>query len=277
MEQVTVGAATIPRLGLGTWQNTGRTCTESVTAALECGYRHIDTAQAYNNEADVGAALADSNVPREEVFVTTKVWRSNFRAGDLQASVETSLEALGTDYVDLLLLHWPHPRVPVEESLSAMGDLQDDGVVRHVGVSNFTRTQLDTARELTDVSLVTNQVQYHPYVDQGRLHEYCLEHGVSLTAYSPLARGDVLDDPVLNRIGDRYGKSAAQVAIRWLLDKEQVLVIPKATSPNHIKANIDVFDFSLDDEERATIDSLRGSLWQRVKFRWPALMRRFPL
>jgi diketogulonate reductase-like aldo/keto reductase len=277
MEYVEAGGAEIPALGLGTWQNTGETCTRTVREALEMGYRHVDTAQVYDNEAAVGEGLAAADVPREDVFLTTKVWRSNLAAGDVRASVRTSLDALGVDYVDLLLIHWPHPRVPVRETLGAMAELREAGLVRHLGVSNFTRDGLREAMAAVDAPVVTDQVQYHPYVDQSDLREFCVENGVALTAYSPLARGDVLSDDVLARVGGRYGKSAAQVAIRWLLQQEGVVAIPKATSRDHLAANLAVFDFSLTDEEMAAVADRDGSLGRRVRNLAPSLMRRFPL
>jgi len=277
MEHVTAGGARIPKLGLGTWQNTGDQCVETVRTALELGYRHVDTAQAYDNETEVGEGITAADVPREDVFLTTKVWRSNLRAGDVRTSVRESRDRLGVEYIDLLLVHWPHPRVPVAETLGAMADLRAEGVVRHLGMSNFTRGQLREAMEAVDAPIVADQVQYHPYVDQSDLREFCVENDLALTAYSPLARGDVLEDPELAAIGDRYEKSAPQVALRWLLQQEGVVAIPKATSRSHLEANLDVFDFSLTDAEMATIHGLRGSLGRRVRNFAPAIMRRLPL
>ncbi|PSP77340.1 aldehyde oxidoreductase [Halobacteriales archaeon QS_1_68_20] len=278
MEYAEAGGARIPKLGLGTWQNTDpEQCTESVRTALEVGYRHVDTAQIYENEAAVGEGIAAADVDREEVFLTTKVWRSNLRRGDLQASVRESLDRLGVDYVDLLLAHWPHPRVPVEETLGAMAELREEGLVEHLGVSNFTRSQLREAVEAVDAPVVADQVLYHPYKDQSDLLAFCADRGVALTAYSPLARAAVLDDDVLARIGRRYDKSAPQVALRWLLQQDGVVAIPKATSRGHIEANFEVFDFELTDAEMAEIHDLRGGLGMRLKNRLPALMRRVPI
>jgi len=275
-ETVEAGGASIPKLGLGTWQNTGESCTESVEAALDLGYRHVDTAQMYDNERAVGDGIAAADVDREDVFLTTKLWRSNLRADDVRASTRASLDRLGVDRVDLLLIHWPHPRVPVEETLSAMAELRDDGLVEHIGVANFTREQYRAAREAVDAPLVTDQVLYHPYRDRSGLRADCEAAGLSLTAYSPLARGDAVGDPVLADIGARHGKSAAQVALRWLVQQDQVVAIPKATGRDHLAENRAVFDFSLTDEEMARVDDLRGSLWRRLKDRAPAVMRRVP-
>jgi diketogulonate reductase-like aldo/keto reductase len=277
MEYVEADGATIPALGLGTWQNTGSTCTETVRTALEMGYRHVDTAQAYDNEAAVGEALAAADVDREDLFLTTKVWRSNLRDRAVRDSVRESLDALGVDYVDLLLIHWPHPRVPVTETLGAMAELREAGLVRHLGVSNFTREGLAEAVAAVDAPIVADQVLYHPYTDQSELRAFCLDNDVALTAYSPLARGDVLSDEALARIGERYGKSAAQVALRWLVQQEGVVAIPKATGRDHLAENLAVFDFSLTDEEMERIAALEGSLGRRVRNLAPALMRRFPL
>ncbi|WP_121823038.1 aldo/keto reductase [Halostella salina] len=277
METVDAGGASIPKLGLGTWQNTGETCTETVRTALELGYRHVDTAEAYDNQAAVGEGIAASSVDRESVFLTTKVWRSNLRGEEVRESLRGSLDELGVDYVDLLLIHWPHPRVPVAETLQAMADLRDDGLVRHIGVSNFTRSQLREAMAVADAPIVANQVLYHPYKDQSALREYCVENDVALTAYSPLARGSVLDDDLLARIGERYDSTAAQVALRWLVQQDGVVAIPKSTSRDHLQENLAAFEISLTDAEMARIDDRSGSLGVRLRNRLPSLVRRLPL
>jgi diketogulonate reductase-like aldo/keto reductase len=194
----------------------------------------------------------------------------------VRSSVEGSLEALGVDAVDLLLIHWPHPRVPVAETLDAMAALREEGVVEHLGVSNFTRAQLVEARDAVQPPIVTDQVLYHPYKDQSNLHEYCVEEGVALTAYSPLARGDVLDDPILSEIGRNYDKSAPQVALRWLVQQAGVVAIPKTTSRDHLADNLAIFDFELTDEEMDRIDALAGGIRRRLANRLPGLMRRSP-
>lgn len=274
---VEVGGASIPKLGLGTWQNTGPSCTRSVRIALELGYRHIDTAQAYGNEEEVGSGIADADVDREEVFLTTKIWRSNLRYDDVISSVRESLDRLGTDYVDLLLIHWPHPRRPLEPTLRAMSELRDEGAVRHLGVANFTVDQLRAAVRISDDPLVTDQVLYHPMKDQSALRRYCEDADIALTAYSPLARGGVIDDDQLRTIGERYDKSAVQVALRWLLQQPCVVAIPKATSRQHIEENLDVFDFSLTDGEMAEIYDRQPGLKRRMLNGLPGLMRRVPI
>lgn len=249
MEATTVGSAEIPAVGLGTWRLTGEQCRETVRTALELGYRHIDTAQEYGNERQVGAALRDSDVDREDVFVTTKLGRGNRGYDDVRRSTEESLAKLGTDHVDLLLIHWPDLTTPLRETLAAMNGLVEEGKVRHLGVSNFGIDRLDRARELSEHGIVTNQVQYNPYWSQTELLDYCRIHDVAVTAYSPLAHGGVLEDPVLAEVGERYDKTAAQVAIRWLVQQPNVLTVPKATSREHLASNLDVFDFELSDEE----------------------------
>jgi diketogulonate reductase-like aldo/keto reductase len=277
MEYVERGGARIPALGLGTWQNTGESCTESVRTALDAGYRHVDTAQVYGNEREVGRGIEQADVAREDVFLTTKVWRSDLARGDVRESVEESLEKLDVDSVDLLLAHWPHPRVPAAETLSAIADLRDDGLTEHVGVSNYTASQLRAARREVDVPILTDQVLYHPYKDQSAVKAVCDDIDAALTAYSPLARGAVLGDDTLADIGARYDKSAAQVALRWLTQQDGVVAIPKATSREHIEANLGALDFELTDEEAARVDALTGSLGVRLRNKLPAVMRRFPL
>ena len=253
MEYVSVQDEEVPALGLGTWTLTDDECVRAVRSALDLGYRHIDTAQDYGNEREVGHAIATSAVPREECFVTTKLWPSNYHYHDVIESTRASLDRLGMEYVDLLLMHWPYFLVPTEETLGAMADLVDEGLVRNVGVSNFSRSQLEKARESSREPVLADQVQYHPYRDRSDLLEYCRQEGIMLTAYSPLVHGGVIGDDRLASIGDRYGKTAAQVALRWLIQQEMVAAIPKATSREHLATNIDVFDFSLTDEEMAEI------------------------
>lgn len=254
METRTIQGVEIPALGLGTWQLTDDDCVRAVETALELGYRHIDTAQMYGNEAEIGRALAASGVDRDELFLTTKLWNDNLRHADVLATTEESLDRLGTDWIDLLLIHWPHPSVPLEETLGAMEELRDAGKVRHLGVSNFPPSWLETALELAPV--ICNQVEYHPFLSQETLLEMCRTNDLLLTAYSPLARGQVTRDRMLQEIGEAHGKSAAQITIRWLLQQDPVAVIPKATSRDHLEANLEVFDFELSEDEMARIAEL---------------------
>jgi 2,5-diketo-D-gluconate reductase B len=281
IETVTVQGVEVPRLGLGTWRLTGDDCREAVATALELGYRHIDTAQVYRNERQVGDALAASDVPREDVFLATKLGPQR-SYDDVLRTTEESLARLGTDYLDLLLIHWPNGRPPGsppnplsnapdhEETLRAMNELVDEGTVRNIGVSNFDIDLLDEARELSDAPVLTDQVQYHPFWDQQELLDYCRIHDVLLTAYSPLGHGGVLDDAVLERIGRRHAKTPAQVALRWLVQQDGVATIPKATSREHLEANMAIFDFELTEAEMREIrrpskyETLKGFLKARV-------------
>lgn len=249
---VQAAGATIPALGFGTFELAPEEAGPAVNAALEAGYRHIDTAQIYRNEAAVGEAIAASPVPRADIFLTTKVWIDHFRAGDLQESVADSLQRLRVDAVDLLLLHWPNPDVPLSESLGALLDVQARGLTRHIGISNFPSALMRAAAEIAPGRIATNQVEYHPFLSQRAVLATARELGTSVTAYSPLARGKVFGDPVLKRIGDAHGKNAGQVAIRWLLE-QGVAVLPRSQSAAHIRANAAVTDFQLSAAERAAI------------------------
>jgi diketogulonate reductase-like aldo/keto reductase len=255
MDNIDVQGVSVPALGLGTWQLTGPTCTETVQSALEMGYRHVDTAQAYGNERQVGLGIDAADVDREDIFLVTKLDGSNRDARNVRRSTRESLHKLGTDYLDCLLIHWPNMpwMASLGETLSAMNDLVEAGLVDHIGVSNFSPSLLDEARELSAAPILTDQVQYHPYWDQTELLDYCRIHDVMLTAYSPLARGGVLEDPALVTIGNRYDKSPAQVALRWLVQQDGVAAIPKASSREHLEANLALFDFTLSDAEMARI------------------------
>ncbi|WP_372910559.1 aldo/keto reductase [Salinigranum sp.] len=264
MEYVTAAGVDVPALGFGTWPMTGTTCRSAVQHALQTGYRHVDTAQMYDNEAAVGAAIADSEVPRADVFLVTKVRRQNLARDDVLRSVEESARELGTG-IDLLLIHAPSRSVPIEESVGAMNELQERGVVEHIGVSNFSVDQLRRAIAASETPVLTNQVEYHPFESRPDLLECCIENGVVLTAYSPLAQGKVVGNEVLAEIGATYGKTAAQVALRWLIQQELVAAIPKASSRSHIEENVDVFDFELDDEEMERVFEMGGGLRSRLR------------
>jgi 2,5-diketo-D-gluconate reductase B len=252
-----IKAARVPALGLGTWQLSGRGCNEAVRHALDLGYRHIDTAQIYGHETEVGWAVRDSGLARDQIFLTTKLAPGNHAAAAVKRSTEESLRRLATDHVDLLLIHWPTGEVPLGETLGALAALRQAGKARHIGVSNFTVALLEEAIDTHGADLLCNQVEYHPYLSQRAVLAALRRHGMMLTAYSPLARGRVQRDPVLTRIGATYGKSPAQVALRWLLDQEGVVAIPKAASRAHLAANLAVFDFALSASDRAQIDALR--------------------
>ncbi|UPM42780.1 aldo/keto reductase [Halocatena salina] len=257
MEHVTAAGQAVPTVGLGTWQLTGTDCYETVQSAIDLGYRHIDTAQVYGNEREIGDAIGASDVDRDSLFLTTKLGRGSYSYDAVLRSTDESLSKLDTEYLDLLLIHWPVDRLPtgpsLTETIDAMNELHQRGKVRHIGVSNFGIDRLHRARTLSEIPILTNQVQYHPFWDQTQLLDYCQIHNVILTAYSPFGHGSVIGDRTLYEIGERYEKSSAQVALRWLLQQEMVCTIPKASSHDHLAANLDVFDFELTDEEMETI------------------------
>lgn len=253
MEYETAQGVSVPALGLGTSGMTGDECREAVLEAFDLGYRHLDTAQMYDNEDAVGEAIGASDLDREDVFLTTKILKENLAYDDLHDSFADSLDRLDTGYVDLLLIHSPSRTVPIEASLEAMNELEADDEVRHIGVSNFSVEETAQAIELSETPILTNQVKYHPYHRQEDLLGFCREEGVLLTAYTPLAKGRVFDDERLIEIGNRHGKTPAQVALRWLVQQEGVITIPQSSNPDHLAENLDVFDFELSEAEMAGI------------------------
>ncbi len=246
----------LPALGLGTYPLRGADATDAVERALRLGYRHIDTAQSYENEREVGAALRRSGVPRDEIFLVTKVRPGNFERRRVRASTEESLRKLAVDAIDLLLLHWPDPEVPVGETLEALRTLQDEGRVRHLGVSNFPTGLVTEAAQHADI--FANQVEYHPYLNQGAVLAQARAMGHMVTAYSPIARGRVNQEPIIQEIAAAHGKNPVQVTLRWLLQQDRVAAIPKSGNPERQAANFDVFDFELSAEEMASIDGIGG-------------------
>jgi 2,5-diketo-D-gluconate reductase B len=254
-ETLTVQGVEIPKLGFGTWQIIGRDCEVAVRDALELGYRHIDTARMYRNEPAVGQGLHDSGLNRDEVFLTTKIWQSELDATGVHDAVEQSLRDLRTDYIDLLLIHWPSMVVPLAETLGAMNEAREAGRAKHLGVANFPTALLREALE--HAALICDQVEYHPYLGQPEVLAFADKRDLMVTAYSPLAQGEVLRDPVIADIAEAHGASPGQVVLRWLLDQPRVAAIPKAASHEHRAANLDVLGFELSTEERARIDGLR--------------------
>lgn len=249
-----VNGCSIPTLGLGTWKMRGQECEESVRKAIELGYRHIDTAVFYDNEESVGSAIQDYR--REELFITTKIWKDKLRYDDFKRSAEGSLNRLNTNYVDLLLIHWPNPNVPIGETLEAMNELVKEKKVRYIGVSNFSRDQLPKARAASSRPLVTDQVKYHVGMDCSSLLQYCQENDLLLTSYSPLGKGEVLKRAELSDIAAKYEKTPGQIALKWLVDQDNVLAIPKASSENHLRENIQLFDWQLEEEDRDKLNQL---------------------
>jgi diketogulonate reductase-like aldo/keto reductase len=267
MQRVEANGARIPILGLGTWDLRGRACVRQVEEALRLGYRHFDTAQSYDNEAEVGEALRNSGLKRDEYFVTTKVWHTNFRAAALERSVDVSIAKLQLPSVDLLLLHWPNPAVPLKETIGALCRVKERGLARHVGVSNFTVKLVDEAVRLSSAPIVNNQIELHPFVDASKVVLACKRHGISVTAYSPIARGRVKGERVLERIGKAHGKSAAQVSLRYLAQQE-IIVIPRTSRPERLAENAAIFDFELTSSEMAEIRALGRPGGRVVNVSW---------
>ncbi len=256
MLTIDVQGVSVPALGFGTWQLTGDEAYEATRHALEIGYRQIDTAQAYGNEAEVGRALIDSDVSRDDIFLTTKIVRDTLAGDKVGPGVDESLRRLGTDYIDLLLIHWPTEDVPLSETLGAMATARDAGKVRHLGVSNFKAPLLTEA--LGHTAILADQVPYQPGRTQNSLKKLAVERDVMITAYSPL-KGDGVASSEVASIAEAHGKSPQQVALRWLLQQDKVSPIPRSANPKHREQNFDVFDFSLTDDEMATIDGLAAS------------------
>jgi diketogulonate reductase-like aldo/keto reductase len=255
MQIVDVHGARIPAIGLGTMTLKDALCVEIVQAALRVGYRHLDTAERYGNEVEVGEGLRASGVRREDVFVTTKVYWTDLAAADFERTAEASLTRLKLSYVDLLLIHWPNPKIPLAETIAALCKAKRNGLTKHIGVANFTTPLLDEAVRLTSEPLVTNQIEVHPLLDQSKVIAACRRHGLSITAYCPLARGKLVDNEVLQRVGQAHGKSAAQVALRWLIQRGMI-AIPRTSHPQRLAENLAVFDFTLSDAEMAEIGKL---------------------
>ncbi|QCM10948.1 aldo/keto reductase [Agrobacterium tumefaciens] len=256
MFDVTANGASIPALGFGTFRIPGPDVLRIVPHALKAGFRHIDTAQIYGNEAEVGEAIAGSGVARGEIFLTTKVWVENYKHDAFLASVDESLRKLKTDYVDLLLLHWPGDAVSLAEQIGALNDVRDAGKVRHIGVSNFNTTLMTEAVSLSKAPIVTNQIEYHPYIDQGVVIAAAKAAGMSVTGYYGMADGKVFADPVLKDIAASRGKSVAQVVLRWLMQQQGVVALSKTVSEARVDENLAIFDFTLSADDMAAIRAL---------------------
>jgi len=251
-------AGSMPALGFGTSPMTGGLSADTVAAALKAGYRHIDTARKYGTERVVGEAIRVSGVPRNDIFLTTKVSHENLRAGDFAKSVDESLAALGVDYVDLLLIHWPNPEIALAETMPALAKVKRRGLARHIGVANFNVALLEQAIKLCPEPLAALQAEYHPYLDQSKLLAAVREHKLVFIAYCPLGRGRLFGDPVLAEIAGQRGRSVAQIALRWLL-QQNIAAIPFSSKPQRIADNFNVFDFTLTDVEMKRIAALKRS------------------
>jgi 2,5-diketo-D-gluconate reductase B len=253
---VEANGARIPALGLGTMTLKGDVCVTAVSTALKQGYRHLDTAERYGNETEVGEGLRASGVDRGKVFVTTKVYQDKLAPADFEKSFEESLQKLKLSSVDLLLIHWPNPNVPLADTMRVLCKTKADGRARHIGFANFTLGLIEEAVELATEPLVTNQIEVHPYLDQSKVLAACRRHGISVTAYCPLARGKVPGDPTLGRIGEAHHKTASQAALRYLIQLG-IIVIPRSSNPERLAQNMAIFDFKLSDAEMAEIGKLK--------------------
>lgn len=261
MHNININGVQLPVIGLGTSGLHGSGCSRIVKLAIEMGYRHIDTAQGYGNEADVGAGIRESR-QREDVFLTTKVWMGNLSARDVRRTTDDSLRKLKTDYVDLLLVHWPNDNISMKETLDVFMAIKDEGKARHIGVSNYTLNHMPKAVALHGANLLCNQIEYHVRFAraQRRMLDYLRAENMALIAYSPLGRGMLGNDRELKRIGEPYGKSAAQVALRWLVEQDNVAVITKFSSEAHGRESLDIFDFSLSTDDHAALTALDNGM-----------------
>ena len=255
METISANGAKIPLLGLGTWELRGATCARIVEQALRLGYRHLDTAEMYDNEREVGGGLHASKVKRNDVFVTTKVWPNHFSPPELERTAKESLARLRLSEVDLLLLHWPNPQVPLAETIGALCKVKREGLARHIGISNFTVALIEQAVKLSSEPLVCNQFEAHPFLDQSKVIAACRKHGLAIVAYCPLARGRAASDPTLAAIGKKHGKSAAQVALRWLV-QQKIVAISRTAKAERLSSNAAIFDFNFTDDEMTEISAL---------------------
>lgn len=248
----------LPRIGMGTFRLKGNDARDAVKSALSLGYRHIDTAQMYDNESEVGDGITSSGIPRREIFLTTKVWHDQLEKNDLINSLHDSLARLKTDHVDLTLIHWPSPdnQVPMEEYLGALKDAQREGLTTHIGVSNFTCAQMDQAVSILGEGVIlTNQVEVHPFLANRKVVEHAQKLGITVTGYMPLAVGKVLEDKTLISIAQARNLTPAQVALAWVASRG-IVVIPSSTRATHQKANLDALDVKLSAEEIEQIDQL---------------------
>ena len=263
----TAGQANIPVLGLGTWQSTGQDCVDVVSQALKMGYEHIDTAQAYDNEKEVGQGIKQSGVSRDKFFLTTKIFPDDmkFEPEKLVAAAKRSLEDLDTDYIDLLLLHWPDDRVPLSETIPALCELQKQGLTRNIGVSNFNIANIIEAEKYADVPIVVNQVEFHPFIKQKTLQTFLNNHHILLEAYSPLARGDVFDNDIMKEIADKHNVTPAQISLAWILSDKHRIAIPKTSNPDHLQGNLAAIKVQLSADDIKKIDSLARADGRKIK------------
>lgn len=267
MQFVEANGARIPQVGLGTWELRGGACVKLVAEAIRLGYRHIDTAEMYDNEEAVGEGLRVSGVNRSEIFVTTKIWHTHFERAALLRAAKESLLRLKLDHADLLLLHWPNAAVPLADTIGTLNEAKTLGLAKHIGVANFTVDLVRQAAKLSKAPLVNDQVEMHPYLDQSKVIAECKKHGLSVTAYSPVVKGAAANDETLQKIGKTHGKSAAQVSLRYLVQLG-VIVIPRTSKAERLKENADIFDFELSETEMKTIRALKDPNGRKVDPSW---------
>lgn len=257
MKIIEANGARIPAIGFGTYTLKGEAGTHMVAKAIEGGYRHIDTARMYGNETEVGAGIRASGIARDDLFVTTKVWRDDLAADRFADSAARAIDALGIGPVDLLLIHWPNADIPLEESIEALNAAKSGGLTRHIGVANFPSPLLDEAAALSQAPLVCNQVEYHPFLAQEAVLGACERHGMALVAYSPLGQGgDILQHPLVAGIAAAHGKAPSQIILNWEISQDRVAAIPRTKNPDRLSINLDVFDFELSPEEKRSLDEL---------------------
>ncbi len=242
----------IPILGLGTWQLKGSQCERIIKVAIELGYTHIDTAWMYQNQTQIGHALRDTNLERENLFITSKIWHSHLKHDEVLSQFDICINDLQMDYVDLLLIHWPSDTVPFEETFAAFKEIYDAGKVKSIGISNFSIEQVNKACDVSELPICTNQVEYHVRNNKEALRAHCETRNIPITAHRPLAVGNLAEDKELTEIGKKHGKTAAQVALRWLVQKG-IITIPKSGSEPHLRENLDIFDWQLTDGEMETL------------------------
>jgi diketogulonate reductase-like aldo/keto reductase len=259
MNSIEANGARIPVIGLGTWTLKGRSCSELVEHALAVGYRHVDTAAAYGNEEDVGAGIRASGLSRSDIFLTTKVWPSDLAPADFMKSAEASLKRLGLDQVDLLLIHWPNPEIPLKGTVEALNKARREGLTRHIGVANFTTRLLAEARKLSEAPLVCDQVEYHPYLDQRKMLQACRAAGMAMVSYCPLHRGgDLLEERAVKDAAAAHGVTPGQVILRWHVQQEGIVAIPRTSKKERLAENIGIFGFALTEAEMRAISALSG-------------------
>ncbi|MFP3853325.1 MAG: aldo/keto reductase [Anaerolineales bacterium] len=256
MQTAMVQGVEVPKIGLGTWNMSGEEARKAVLSAMELGYRHIDTAEMYRNEHEVGKAIQEAQVEREDLFLVSKVWTNHLRSDQVVDACKASLDRLQTDYLDLYLVHWPSDSVPLEETMDGMARLLESGEARQVGVSNFSVSQMERASQLLGSKIFCNQVKYHVDHRQDAVVEYGQEQDILVTAYTPLAKGRAGSRQLLEEIGQKHGKSGLQVALRWLIQQDKVVAIPKSSHRDHQKQNLDVLNFELSAEDMARIKQL---------------------